>query len=107
MKDLSESTLEVTCEQVERLLAESNFHIIDVREPFELAVGKLPCALELPMSRFLETAESLDKDHPMIIYCAHGVRSLNVAHWLRENGYRAWSMAGGFSEWNGPIDQPQ
>ena len=42
---------------------------------------------------------------PLIVFCHHGVRSLNVVHWLREQGVAACqSMAGGIDRWSLEID---
>ncbi len=41
----------------------------------------------------------------LIVFCHHGVRSLNVVHWLREQGVDACqSMAGGIDRWSLEID---
>ncbi len=75
---------------------------LDVREADEYAQGALPGALHLPRG-FLELQiEGLvpAKDHPIVIYCAGGVRSAFAAKSLEELGYRdVASMAGGFNRW--------
>ena len=42
---------------------------------------------------------------PLIVFCHHGVRSLNVVNWLRRQGVEnCWSMAGGIDLWSLAID---
>src|SRR5690606_24231666 len=78
--------------------------LIDVREDYELARGILPGALHMPLSHFQDFLPHFTPDRKYIIYCEHGVRSLDVAAWLQANkGIHAKSMAGGFAVWTGPV----
>lgn len=99
-----EDDFEVSVEQVKQGIETGDFDLIDVRETFEFSRGLLPGARKMPMSTILISAKELNKEKPLIVYCEHGIRSLDVTAWLREQGYRAWSMAGGFSEWTGPVE---
>jgi rhodanese-related sulfurtransferase len=41
----------------------------------------------------------------VIVICHHGVRSLNVVHWLRRQGVEnCWSMSGGIDLWSLAVD---
>ncbi len=79
-----------------------NFALLDVREKDEWDQGHIDGALFLPRG-FLEVkVEKLlqDKDQPVVVYCAGGVRSAFAAKSLRELGYRnVRSMAGGVRDW--------
>jgi rhodanese-related sulfurtransferase len=45
------------------------------------------------------------RDRPVVVHCHHGVRSLRVAHWLRERGFSgARSMRGGIDAWSLEVD---
>jgi len=49
--------------------------------------------------------QALDTDDEVICYCHHGMRSLDVAVWLRGQGVeRAKSLAGGIDRWSAEID---
>jgi rhodanese-related sulfurtransferase len=53
----------------------------------------------------LQTLEGRADDGSLIVFCHHGVRSLNVVNWLREQGLEACqSMAGGIDEWSLVVD---
>jgi sulfur-carrier protein adenylyltransferase/sulfurtransferase len=76
--------------------------LIDVREQDEVDQGIIPGAIHIPRDylemRIEETVR--DRDAPLVVYCAGGVRSLFGAEALTELGYRdVVSMAGGFSGW--------
>jgi len=73
---------------------------IDIREPHEVQQGFAGGALLVPMNDIPSSLAALPPDRTLIIYCAAGVRSYGVAHWLRENGFEdTWSLAGGLGAW--------
>lgn len=87
--------------------------LVDVREREEWQEGALPGAVHIPRG-FLETRiESLapDRDRPLVLYCASGVRSAYAARTLSEElGYTdVRSLAGGYSGWKDqdqPVEHP-
>jgi adenylyltransferase/sulfurtransferase len=101
--------MEVTPEDVKRRLdAGEALALIDVREPFEHAVARLEGAELIPMQTVPENLAALQEkaaQAPLIVLCHHGVRSLNVVHWLRRQGIEnCWSMAGGIDFWSISVD---
>jgi len=101
--------LEVTARDVkQRLDSGEKLHLIDVREPNEFAIAKIDGAKLIPMRTVpaeLQDLETLAAGAPLIVFCHHGVRSLNVVHWLREQGLKACaSMSGGIEAWSLDID---
>ncbi len=98
---------EISPDEVSRLLARgANIHLIDVREPDEFAICRIPGADLIPMRTVpqqLQTIEGDDRLH--VVYCHHGVRSLSVVDWLRRQGVdNCRSMAGGIDLWSRQID---
>jgi molybdopterin/thiamine biosynthesis adenylyltransferase/rhodanese-related sulfurtransferase len=90
-----------TAKAQERLVA-GRVTVLDVREPDEYAEGALIGALHIPRGHLEAQVEGriLDKDTPVIVYCAGGVRSAFAAKTLGELGYTdVVSMAGGFGKW--------
>jgi len=76
--------------------------IVDVREADELDAGVVPGAVAVPRGLLEGRIEALapDRDQPILVYCAGGVRSVLAARSLAELGYRAVrSLAGGFAAW--------
>ena len=81
------------------------FELVDVREPWEHAIARLPDAVLMPMGGFPRAAEALDPARPVVVACHHGMRSLAVADWLKANGFRrVWNLAGGIDRWSAEVD---
>jgi rhodanese-related sulfurtransferase len=101
--------LETTPQEIQRRIAAGEkIHLIDVREPSEFAVARIAGAELIPMRGVpaqLQRLEAASDEATLIVYCHHGVRSLNVVNWLREQGVSACqSMAGGIDRWSLQID---
>ena len=80
--------------------------LLDVREPWEAAAAPFPGAIRMPMGDVPSRAhQELDPDKPVVVVCHHGVRSLNVALWLRQQGFEhTQSLTGGIDHWSAVID---
>jgi len=79
--------------------------IIDVREPFELEICRVPGARHIPMRRIPEEAETLPRDRQLLILCHAGGRSRRVTEYLRSRGFAAaTNIAGGIDAWAAGID---
>lgn len=87
---------------VQRDLATAHLTLIDVREQDEVDQGIIPGAVHIPRG-FLEfrvEQAAPDKDAPLVLYCAGGIRSVLAALSLQELGYtNVASLAGGFDAW--------
>lgn len=106
---MAEQSLEITPAEVRRMLeAGENVRLIDVREPFEYQIAHLEGAALIPVNYVpaqLGALESQADDATLVIYCHHGIRSLNVTAWLRQQGVaNCMSMAGGIDRWSLEID---
>ena len=79
--------------------------LVDVREPWEFEICKIDGAKLIPMGTIPANLQALDTDDEVICYCHHGMRSMDVAVWLRGQGVAgAKSMAGGIDRWSAEID---
>lgn len=82
--------------------------IIDVREPEEFAVAKIQDSRLVPMQGIpaqLQSIEALADESNVALLCHHGVRSLNVAQWLRQHGVEnCFSISGGIDRWSLEVD---
>ena len=60
----------------------------------------------IPMRSVPQSLDSLAAEEaPLIVFCHHGMRSLQVVSWLREQGIeRSSSMEGGIDRWSLEID---
>jgi molybdopterin/thiamine biosynthesis adenylyltransferase/rhodanese-related sulfurtransferase len=96
-----------------RLEAGEEVTIVDIRERDEFAQGHLPGAVFIPRG-FLELQieqVEYDREKPVVLYCAGGVRSALAARNLKEMGYEnVESLIGGFNGWKNaglPFKVPQ
>jgi rhodanese-related sulfurtransferase len=82
--------------------------LIDVREPFEHALAAIEGSQLIPMGSVpahLSQLDGLADERTLVVICHHGVRSLNVVHWLREKGVEnCQSLAGGIERWSREVD---
>ena len=90
-------------EAVRQRLADGEpFTLVDVREPDEVAAGRLPGAVAIPRGVLERDAEAAfpDLDAPLVLYCGGGYRSALAARSLGRMGYTAVeSMDGGWRAW--------
>jgi rhodanese-related sulfurtransferase len=91
-------------------LQDSNaeFLLLDCREPSECEFVSIGGSSKMPMGEIQQRVGELEshKNSRIIVHCHHGGRSLQVANWLRSQGYElAQSMAGGIDSWSTQIDE--
>ncbi|MBK9180814.1 MAG: molybdopterin-synthase adenylyltransferase MoeB [Acidimicrobiales bacterium] len=93
---------EVDTAEADQLRARPDVIVLDVREPDEYEQGALPGAVHIPRGHLESQIEGRipDRDAPVLVYCAGGVRSAFAAETLQLLGYGdVVSMAGGFGKW--------
>ena len=98
---------EITPDQFNKLRdAKSAYTLVDVREPWEFQTAKIDGATLMPVGDVPSRAhQELDPDKHIVVYCHHGVRSMNVTSWLRQQGFeKAQSLAGGIDRWAREVD---
>ncbi len=70
--------------------------LLDIREVHEIRGGIVEGAWVCPMNLVPDQVRDLPRDATLVVYCAAGVRSYGVTHWLREQGFEdTWSLVGG------------
>jgi rhodanese-related sulfurtransferase len=98
---------EITPEEVKsKLDAGELFTLLDVREPWEFEAARIDGARLMPMGDVPSRAhQELDPEGHIVVVCHHGVRSMNVTVWLRQQGFdKAQSMRGGIDAWSRQVD---
>jgi rhodanese-related sulfurtransferase len=102
------AALDVDCRTVKaRLDAGDPLVLVDCRERNEYELVHLSAARLFPMSELPQHVSDLEKlrDAEIVVYCHHGVRSRQVANWLRGQGFAlVQSLAGGIDRWTQEID---
>jgi rhodanese-related sulfurtransferase len=98
---------EITPEEVKaKLNRQETFTLLDVREPWEFETASINGAKLMPMGDVPSRAhQELDPEDEIVVLCHHGVRSMNVTVWLRQQGFeKAQSMRGGIDAWSRNVD---
>jgi sulfur-carrier protein adenylyltransferase/sulfurtransferase len=97
---------EISPRQLDMLLRSgSAVSVIDVREPYEWSVARLPQARLIPLNSLPAAMPSLDRSAEIVIYCHHGMRSAAAVEWLRDQGFaRVRNLVGGIDRWSLEVD---
>jgi adenylyltransferase/sulfurtransferase len=92
-------------EVVEKLRRGEPFDLIDVREPWEYGIARLPGAHLIPLGTLESEIQTLARDRDIIVHCHHGVRSAMAVERLHAAGFdRVWNLAGGIDRWSQEVD---
>jgi rhodanese-related sulfurtransferase len=98
---------EISAIEVKNMLKRGDqFILLDVREPWELEKSRIESSKDIPMGDIPTRAhQELDPDAHIVVLCHHGVRSLTVTNWLRQQGFeKAQSVRGGIDGWAKTVD---
>jgi molybdopterin/thiamine biosynthesis adenylyltransferase/rhodanese-related sulfurtransferase len=109
----ADSTIAVT--QLEHMLKEReegsrDFVLVDVREPNEFEINKIPGSVLIPKGEFLNgnALEQLPQDKQVVLHCKSGVRSAEALAVLKGAGYAdAVHVGGGIVAWVNQVDPSQ
>jgi adenylyltransferase/sulfurtransferase len=88
-----------------RLARKDAFDLIDVREPHEWDICRIPGARLAPLSSFAAALGSFDSARDVVLYCRTGVRSAKALKQLQAAGFRrVWNLTGGIHAWADEVD---
>lgn len=92
-------------ERMER--EDGSFVLVDVREPHEREISRIPDAVPIPLGELRDRVGELDNSKEIIVHCRSGKRSAMAANFLRNQGFRATNLEGGVLAWSDEIDPSQ
>jgi rhodanese-related sulfurtransferase len=100
------ANIEITPREVKDLLAgDPQVLFVDVREQWEYDTAHLEGSVLIPLREVPGNLQRIENAERVVIFCHHGMRSLDAAAWLRSQGVEsAQSMAGGIDRWSTEID---
>ncbi|MEZ5653664.1 MAG: rhodanese-like domain-containing protein [Burkholderiaceae bacterium] len=79
--------------------------VLDVREPWELAIASMPGSLTIPIGEITRRLVEIPRDRAVVCLCHHGMRSMQVALFLDHNGYQTvYNVDGGIDAWAREVD---
>ena len=82
-----------------------DFLLIDVREQYEWDICRIEGAELIPLRFIQDASKALAKDRDIVLYCHHGMRSMNALQTLKGCGFsRLQNLTGGISAWANEID---
>ena len=98
--------MQISAKEVsERIARGEKLLLVDVRENWEYDLCRIAGAKLIPLGTLPANLNVLLNADEVICYCHHGMRSLDAAVWLRQQGIEsAKSMAGGIERWSAEID---
>ena len=87
-------------------IRETGLILLDVREPWEFATAQIAGSKPMPMGEIPSRVfQELDPEAHIVTVCHSGVRSLNVAVWMRNQGFeKVQSLSGGIDSWSREVD---
>lgn len=85
----------VSWQEVDELI-EKEAYLLDIREEFEQATGKLPNSHSIPLSQLRARFAELPKDQTIYVYCQVGLRGYNAARILMQQGFPVKNIDGGY-----------
>ena len=84
-----------------------DFLLLDVREPFEHEIAKIPHSRLIPVGELQKRLTELEsyKDKEIVAHCKSGGRSSRAVELLLRSGFKkVWNVVGGIKEWSDKID---
>jgi sulfur-carrier protein adenylyltransferase/sulfurtransferase len=82
-----------------------DFVLLDVREPYEFEISRIPNARLIPLGELPGRLSELDSADEIVLQCKSGARSARALHILQEAGFRKMhNLEGGISAWATEID---
>jgi adenylyltransferase/sulfurtransferase len=97
---------EITVEELKaRLDSGDKVFILDVRNPEEFQIGRIPGSVLLPLPQLAQRFGELPRDREMVVHCKSGARSAKAIQFLRQQGFdRLVNLEGGILAWADRID---
>jgi len=98
--------IEITPREVKTSLTRGEkIFFVDVREKWEHDTARIEGATFIPMREIAANLARFEGADEIVLFCHHGMRSLDAAAWLRSQGVEgARSMAGGIDRWSVEVD---
>jgi adenylyltransferase/sulfurtransferase len=92
-------------ELAERMSNGDQVHLIDVREPHELEISRLPDADLIPLGQLAARMSELDSAEDIVLFCKTGTRSARALEILASAGFRKMkNLKGGINAWARQVD---
>jgi len=89
----------------DRLKKNEKIALIDVREPFEFEIARLPNARLLPLGKIATDFNEIPREGTAVVICKSGIRSARAIEFLRGHGFdNLLNLEGGMDAWREQVD---
>jgi molybdopterin/thiamine biosynthesis adenylyltransferase/rhodanese-related sulfurtransferase len=103
-KEMDVPTITAT-ELKTRIDRQDKFVLIDVREPFEYEISRIPGSKLIPLGELPARLSELDSADDIVLHCKMGGRSAKALRILQEAGFRKLNnLQGGITAWSDDVD---
>lgn len=107
VEEQKETLEEITAAELNDLIErESDLQIIDVREPHEYEIARIPHTKLIPLGEIVERAGEIDANRTTIVHCKAGGRSAKAIEALKASGFagKLINLKGGITAWSNDVD---
>lgn len=98
---------EITATELkQRLDNGDDLQVVDVREPNEVAVAKIPNTIHIPLGQVINRMSEIDPTRETVVHCKMGGRSARAIEALQRSGFTGEliNLAGGITAWSNDVD---
>ncbi|HEU4795332.1 MAG TPA: rhodanese-like domain-containing protein [Pyrinomonadaceae bacterium] len=98
---------EITATELKQRLDQGDdIQIIDVREDYEVALGRIPNAVHIPLAQVMSRMNEIEPNRDTVVYCKMGGRSARAIDALQRSGFsgKLINLKGGIIGWANDVD---
>jgi len=98
---------EMTATELKQKLDQgADIQIIDVREPDEYAVARIPGSIHIPLAQVVNRMSEIDPQRETVVHCKMGGRSARAIQALQQAGFKGTltNLKGGITAWSNEVD---
>ena len=90
----------------QRLDNGDDIQIVDVREDNEVAIGRIPNSIHIPLGQILGRMKDIDPNRETVVHCKMGGRSSRAIEALQRSGFQGKlvNLKGGILRWSDEVD---
>jgi len=97
---------DITVTELAERVKNNHLKLVDVREPHELEISRLPNAVNIPLGQLAARLSELDSAEEMVIFCKSGSRSARGLELLASAGFKkVKNLKGGINAWAREVDK--
>jgi sulfur-carrier protein adenylyltransferase/sulfurtransferase len=99
------NSFDITAKELAERVKTNHLKLLDVREPHELEISKIPSAINIPLGQLAGRLSELDSADDMVILCKSGSRSMRALELLSSAGFKkVKNLKGGINAWAREVD---